>query len=69
MLPAVLFVALGVVLALGGLLLWAWLDEAASDRARRRALIQQQQRDAEHRLQSITQAALQRMLDVSRGER
>jgi F0F1-type ATP synthase membrane subunit b/b' len=63
---ALLLIALGVVLGIGGLIVYAVAADSLDRRNQAIQYAQAQQRRSEARIQQITQDAVQQMLDAAR---
>ncbi len=66
MIAALLLIALGVVLGIGGLVAYAVAADGVDQRREAIRHAQAQQRRSEARIQQITQDAVQQMLDAAR---
>ena len=66
MIAALLLIALGVVLGIGGLIAYAVAADSLDRRNQAIRYAQAQQRRSEARIQQITQDAVQQMLDAAR---
>lgn len=67
MIAALLLIALGVVLGIGGLVAYALAADNVDQRREAIRCAQAQQRRSEARIQQITQDAVQQMLDAARN--
>lgn len=67
MIAALLLIALGVVLGIGGLVAYALAADSLDQRTQVIRYAQAQQRRSEARIQQITQDAVQQMLDTARN--
>ena len=66
MIDVIVLLLVGVVLGIGGLLVWVRIDGAAASRARARNRARLEQQRSEARIQQITQDAVQQMLNLAR---
>lgn len=66
MITALLLIALGVVLGIGGLIVYAVTADSLDRRNQAIGYAQAQRRRSEARIQQITQDAVQQMLDTAR---
>ena len=66
MIAALLLIALGVVLGIGGLVAYALAADSVDRRSQAIRYAQAKQRRSDARIQQITQDAVQQMLDAAR---